>query len=266
MIDRRLDAELVEQPILQWVASKHVRAGRIIAPQRHGGHRSEHRVRAGRLRAECVAKGAAGFNGQQVIVPHQPANAAKQAFQETQGGWQAQPGGGIDSPHPVELLIKPAALGPDRVVAVADDRWANSLLPIAADVEEAGPFRAAEPLVAVAGVVSRPDAVDVERNHARSVSPIDERVDSPVGEEPDDPRDRPDQRRRTCHVVDHCQPGPIGGRREDRIDGLVFRFDGHRDLRHNHSGAASAGHVLDYIAAGIVGVIGHEQLIAPGKP
>ncbi len=87
--------------------------------------------------------------------------------------------------------------GADRGIgAVGDRAGADTRLPIAPDVEEGRTLGRADPLVQIAGVLGGAEPVEVEREHARCVSAVDERVDPPLRQRRDQPFDRQDEGRR----------------------------------------------------------------------
>ncbi len=73
-----------------------------------------------------------------------------------------------------------------------------------------------------AGVLGGAEGVEVERDHARRVGAIDERVDPPRGECRDDPLDRQDERGRARDVAENGESRPVRRRREDALDDVVL--------------------------------------------
>ena len=61
---------------------------------------------------------------------------------------------------------------------MADDVGVQTLAAVAADVKKARPLRRAKPLVAVPGVIGGPDPTHVQRQHARGMGAVDQRIDA----------------------------------------------------------------------------------------
>ena len=58
------------------------------------------------------------------------------------------------------------------------------------------------------------------------------------------------------------QPRAVGHRREHRVRHLLRPREREGDLGHHHARAGSAGHRLERVGAGVVGVVGGDQLVA----
>ena len=98
----------------------------------------------------------------------------------------------------------------------------------------AGALRRADPLVQVAGVVRRADRADVEREHARRVRAVDQRVDAARGQLLHDPLDGEDQRRLAGDVVDEQQPRAVGDFLQHALDDDVRRANREGDVGDDH--------------------------------
>ena len=86
---------------------------------------------------------------------------------------------------------------------MTDDHGTKLRLPIAADVKEPGALGRANPLVAIARVVSGPKGFEIQRDHARGVRAVHERVDPPAGQRADNRLDRKDETGLAGDVIDH---------------------------------------------------------------
>ena len=138
--------------------------------------------------------------------------------------------GVVLGPHPVELQTEARAIGARRVRAVADGQRADERLPIAADLEEGGALRGAEPLVAVAGVVGGAQRPEVEGQHPRRVRAVDQHVDARSWSAGHQRLHREDDPRRAGDVVEQRQAGPGRHRRQHRLGDLLGAADGEGDV------------------------------------
>jgi len=94
------------------------------------------------------------------------------------------------------------------------------------------------------------------------VGAVDQRVHSPLGQPPDQFFDRKHDCRGAGHVIDQRQPGALGDAAEHGLDDLSGRRDGDRHLDDHEPGAALLGHVAGHVVAGVVAVVGSQQLVA----
>ena len=73
--------------------------------------------------------------------------------------------------------------------------------------------------------------------------------------------DREDEPGRARHVVDQRQPRPGLDPRQHRLDDLLRRRHRERQGRHDDARARAGRHGLQRVPAGVVGVVGGEQLV-----
>ena len=187
--------------------------------------------------------------------------SGKQGAEKAQRVRDAKKGSGIVGPGPVELQSEPRALRSRGVRPVADRQGTDALLAIAPHVQERGSLRRAEPLVAVAREVRGADPAQIQRHHPRRVRSVDEGVDAPFLKTPDDLLDRKNDPGRAGHMIEQGQPGPGRDGTEHRIDDLRGPGDGPRHRRH-HDFRAAPFLPAQRVPAGVVGVVGGEQLVA----
>ena len=167
---------------------------------------------------------------------------------------------------PVEFQPEADAAGPYGIGAVADRQRMDLLATITADEEEPRALRRAEPLVAVAGVVRRPERPEVERKHAGRVRTVDDGVDAPRGELADEALDREHEPGRARDVVQQREPRPRRDVSEHGVDDLIGRVQRKRDRRHDDARARTLGDEVERIAARVVGVVRRQELVARGEP
>ncbi len=234
----------------------------VTVGQRQRRDRSEHGVRAWRRDAERVHERPPRGDGEGVVVGHDRRPAAgKAGLQVRDRRRDTQPGRRIVGPDPVEEQVK-ARPSADQIQAVADDHRDEVGLAILARDEKTGPLGRAQPLVAVADVVSRAEGGEVERQHPRRVRAVDEDVDPACLQFGADPRHREDQRRRAGHVIDEREPGARGDRGEDGVGHVVGAVERERDPRDHDPCAGTLGDPVEGVLARVVGVVGGEQLVA----
>ena len=136
------------------------------------------------------------------------------------------------------------------------------LLAVAADVQKAHGLRGAEPFVAIAGVIGRPQTIHVERDHGRPVGAVDQRIDAAAVQLAHDFLDGKDQGRRAGDVIEHGEPRPRRYPLQNRVDHLPRRVDRQRQVGLDHDRARSLGDVANDVAAGVVIVGGDEDFVA----
>src|SRR6266446_6569391 len=261
--DRHLDAEAPEERVAQRIRIERgaERRGRA-ARQRDGGERADHLLRARRRDPERLAQDAPRLEGQRAVARHELGPAAgEEPAQESDRLGHAEIGRRVVAPRPVELQQEARPIRARIVGAVADHDRPHAAPAVAADVEEAGALRRAQPLVAVAGVVRGTERAEVERQHAGRVRAVDQRVDAAPGELAHEPLDGQHEARRAGHVIEQREPG---ARRDPRQHGFNDRVrrreregNGHdHDLRPRRG-----GHEVEHVPARVVGVVGHQELV-----
>jgi hypothetical protein len=163
---------------------------------------------------------------------------------------------------PQELELEARAVDALRARAVAGHERVHAGLTVAPHVEEGRALGRAQPLVAVARVVGRAEGGQVELDHAGRVRAVDEHVDAAPLQSLDEARDGQHQARRARDVVDERQARGRRHPREQRFDDL-FRIAQREGQRRAHDArAARLRHRVGRVAAGRVGRVGDEQLVA----
>jgi len=223
---------LVEEPALQ----------RFRVGDAHARHAQHHRLRRDRLGAEELVQRAARLAAQLdaalrlVVLAH-----------ELDRGRHAQVRGGVAR----ALFLRARAERCVVAVAPADDRPVDALLPLAADVQEAGALRGTQPFVRVPAVEVRAERVEVERDVGRRVRAVDD------GDEPELAAARDDL---------------LDGEQQSRLGGDVRRVHDARPLVHvleqlvvrdAHVARARAfAHPLPGVVARAVLEVGRQDLVA----
>ena len=144
---------------------------------------------------------------------------------------------------------------------MADREGQQVLLAIAADMQEAGALRRAQPFVAIAGVVGGADPADRQRQHARCVRAVDERIHTALGERAHQRLDREHETGRAGDMIDEREPGPLRHRREHGIDHLR-RIDIRPRDRGSHDVNSEPLRRAQRIPAGVVRVVRREKLVS----
>ena len=146
---------------------------------------------------------------------------------------------------------------------MADDEWANFLLPPRAHVQKPRSFRRAQPLVAVPDVERRVEAPDIEVDHSGRVRTVDDRFDSLGLQLFDDTLDGAhDKTRWTRYMVNERKASTWSDARKYALDDLLVRTHGKGHIDNGDAGAVTFGHVLDYVSAGVVDVARDEDLVS----
>ena len=142
-------------------------------------------------------------------------------------------------------------------------RRTHALVAVAAHPQEAGALRRADPLVQIARVVVRQQAVEVQRapRRARARHRRAPRCRAAPSARTM-PRDGQDERRRAGHVIDHREARALGDRAHDRVEDLGVAREREGDLRDDHLRAAAPRGFEQHVAAGVVIVARGEQLVA----
>jgi hypothetical protein len=201
--------------------------------------------------------------GQGVVLPADLLPpAGQQLAHDVEGLADTEQGGRIAGPGPVELEPEARPVGPGRVGPVADDQRADAGLPVPPDVEEAGSLRSAEPLVTVAGVVRRPERPEVDRHHARRVCSVDDHVDATGLEGGDHGLHREHHAGGTGDVVQEHEPRPRGHCAEHRVRDVLRAAEREGHAGDHHAGAGPARDRVECVDAGVVAMVGGEQLVA----
>src|SRR5437773_5810630 len=261
--DRHLDAPAVEEPSLEGIGPAPADIARRAVGQNDAGERADHLVRARRRGGGGGADKLSRLERECAIARHQRGPAAREQRAEILDRCRhRQPGGGIAGARPVELEVEAGAVGPRGVGAVADGEGADIGPAVPPHPEEGGALRRAEPLVAVPAVVRGAERAEVQRDHAGSVGPVDHDLHAAPGEVGDQPPDRQHERGRTRDVVQQGQARPRRDPRHHGVHDLGRRRDGERDPRDDDAGARPAGDEVEGVPAGVVGVVGREQLVA----
>src|SRR5581483_7190098 len=265
--DRHLDAEPRTKRILERVGRERRRRRRRGAVgQRDRRERADHLLGARRRDLERVAEESARLEGERAVlradgVPaagHEPAHVRERVG-------DAEVGARVVGADPVELEPEAGHVGPPGVGTVADHRRPDVVLPVRPHPEEPGALRRAHPLVAVAGVIRRAERAEVDVDHAAGVRTVDERVDAAGGERRHEPGDREDEARRARHVVDEREPRPRRDAGEHGVDDGVGPGERKGHLGDDHARAPPLGGEPDRVAARVVGVARHEQLVPGGE-
>ena len=115
--------------------------------------------------------------------------------------------------------------------------------------------------MAVARVPGRADCGQLERQHARRVSAIDQSFHAPQPQLADQRFDRQHEAGLAGHVIQQREPGASGDRAEDRIEDLLRAGDRKRNRCHHDPGSGTPGDEFEHVAAGVVLVIRGEQFI-----
>ncbi len=153
--------------------------------------------------------------------------------------------------------------GADRGVgAVGDRARADTRLPIAPRVEEGRTLGRADPLVKVAGVPGGTEPVEVEREHARCVSAVHERVDPLLRQRRDQPFDRHDEGRRTRDVAEDGDACAGGRRREDALGDIVGGRARERQAGDYDAGTVTLRNEAEDVEDRVVLVVCRENLVA----
>ncbi len=194
--------------------------------------------------------------------PHLVPSARHEAADEVDGPGDAERRRGIAGPRPVELEPEPGTVRAWRVGTMAHDQRTDAGLAVTANVEERRALRSAEPLVAVAGVVSRAEPREVDRQHARGVRAVDQHVHAPRLQRRDQRLDREHHAGRAGHVVEKDEPGPSGDGAEHRVRHVDRTAEREGHLGHHHLCPGTLGHGTERVGAGIVGVVRGEQLVS----
>ena len=148
---------------------------------------------------------------------------------------------------------------------MADDQRVETVLAVAADMEERRALRGADPFVQVAGVVRRSQAVDLDVEHPRRVRAVDEGVHPARRQLGHQLVDGQDEGRGRRDVVEHGQAGPRRDRGQHPFDDVLGAGGGKGKRHGHHSGAAGRGRDRQHVAAGVVLVVGRQQLVAGGE-
>ena len=116
--------------------------------------------------------------------------------------------------------------------------------------------------MAIAAVVGGADPPQIHGKHAGGVGPVDQRVHAVRVEPPHQLLDRKNYRRGTAHVIEHGQPRSRADAGQHRLNHFLGRGDRHGNRGHDYPQALLFGHIAQHVAAGVVVVVGDQQLIA----
>jgi len=94
------------------------------------------------------------------------------------------------------------------------------------------------------------------------VGAVHDALDASSAQRLDELRERNDQRRRAGHVIEERQARARRDRFEHRPDDLFGTGKREWHARHDHPRAAARRHELEGLAAGAVGVIGRQDIVA----
>ena len=145
---------------------------------------------------------------------------------------------------------------------MTDGEWTNQFLPVAPHLEKSRSFGGAKPLVTVARIIGGPEFLQIHWHHSRRVRPIDERVNTAMGQFRHHPVDRKNHSRLACDMVQKRQPRPASHLAQHCIDDLIGRSEWKRNVGDDEAGAGPIGHEAHGIATGIVLVVGDQKLVA----
>ena len=137
----------------------------------------------------------------------------------------------------------------------------NALAPIFADIQEPRAFRRTNPFVQIGREVRRSDGPQVQRNHSRRVRAVDQRVHAARVQLCDDPLNGENDPGLTGDVVDEQQPGLRRDGADNPIKYDIWRANGKGNVDDFHLGAASPSDVVERVPAGVVLMVGDQQLV-----
>ena len=152
------------------------------------GHRPEHRVGRRRLDPERVGQrsrpaSASAWLAASTAGQPPPSGAATSRIQSIAAGSVRNPVGSA-VPTQSNSWRKRDRSAEHGVGAVRHDQRVDPLAAVLADPQHGRALRPAQPLVAVGRPVGGAERVDVDRDHARCVGRVDERVDASRGRAP----------------------------------------------------------------------------------
>ncbi len=147
-------------------------------------------------------------------------------------------------------------------VAATDHCRMQALLAIASYMQETRAARAAQPFVAIPCVVGRPNGAKIQRQHARCMRTVHQRVDPHRVQALHQCCDREHDGGRAADMVQHRQACPRGHAIEHRIEDLIGMTDRHLYPGHHHHRPGGMRNEIQQIGTGQIGVIGGEDLIA----
>ncbi len=176
-----------------------------------------------------------------------------------------QDGAGVVGSHPVEQQVETRAVGAVGVGPVRYDRRDDPVVAVGPDPQEAGALGSAQPLVAVAGVVGGSQAIEIDRDLARTVGAVDQGVYPALLQFGDDVGDGEHQGGRAGDVVDESESGAVGHGRRDGCRDLLRIGEGEGDAGDDDLDPGPPGDEVDGVATGVVGMVGDEQLVTGGE-
>ena len=114
----------------------------------------------------------------------------------------------------------------------------------------------------VAGVARGPQRLEVERLHPRRMRTVHDRLDASLAQLADESLDREHQGRGARDMAHDRDARPVGHPFQDRPDHLIGRRRRERHRRDDDASAGRFGDDLRRVQAGVVLVVGGEELVA----
>jgi len=148
---------------------------------------ADHRVRRDLLQAEAIVQEVAGSQRHRSVGCHMRGPATRlQVPDQLDRPGQRQERCRIARTLPIELLPERWAIRARVISAMARHEREHAGAAVGTHVEDACTLRTAQPLVAVAGPVGGTEGIDVDRDLARGMCGIDQRVDAQTRQLPHD--------------------------------------------------------------------------------
>ena len=129
--------------------------------------------------------------------------------------------------------------------------------------KESGALGSADPFVQIAGVIGGPEFSENQRQHPGSMRPIDQSFHAARLEFANDFCDRKNQGRIAGDVIDHGKTGAASYDPHNRFNHFISMLQRKGDACDNQPGPGASSDLCERVVAGIVIVVGGEQLIAP---
>jgi len=145
---------------------------------------------------------------------------------------------------------------------VADGQGVNLGLPVFPNVQHGASFGRGEPLVRVRGRVGCAQVVEGQRHHADAVRGVEQHRHAAGFQGLDEGFEGHPQPGRAGHGVDHRQNRALAHAGHDAFHHDLGPVDGKGQVHRDHGRAPTVGDVIDGVPAGLVGVVGHEDLVA----
>jgi hypothetical protein len=250
------------QRVLAWLLPRRWKR----QPQR--GERSDHRIGARDLEVQTLAEHGARLQRQRPVARHDGGpSAVHHPAHVLDGEGQGAPRGQVTGARPVKFRAEaglPVLQGQRQ--AVADRQRMQALLPVLAHVQHRAPFRRAQPLVRVRRGPRGPDGVEVERDRADAVGRIEQHRDAPSFERRHKVLEGHPQPRRAGDSVDHRKHRPVRHGGEHPLEDDLGPVNRERQRHRHDRGAPAVRDHVDGVPAGLVGVVGDEDLVARGQP